>query len=323
MLILAGDLGGTKTLLQLCSVQGGVLEVLHQARFDSSHYADFDSLLEAFLAAPRAEGMVAIDAACIGVAGPVTGTQARVTNLPWVLQGEALRQRFGLARLRLINDFQAVGYGIDALAEDDVLVLQAGQAVAQAPRALIGAGTGLGEGILVWQDDHYEVLPSEGGHVDFAPTDAAQRAYLGYMCQRQARVSYEDVVSGKGLVSLYEFLVQQEDAPSLDLSSGAAAVTAAAQGGDRLAAQALAMFVEIYGAQAGNLALTCLAAGGVYIAGGIAPRIRTHLSDGRFLAAFQNKGAMRSLLERYPVRLILDTEIGLKGAALVAQRLAG
>jgi len=320
-MILAADIGGTKTLLQLSRAGAAGLEVLREQRFDSEAYADFESLLNEFLQAARAAGITDITAACIAVAGPVTGAQAKVTNLPWLIRADVLKQRFSIPRLRLINDFQAVGYGIDAITANDMLVLQAGRPEARAPRAVIGAGTGLGEGILVWQQDHYEVLPSEGGHVDFAPTSAVQRDFLAHMCERQARLSYEEVLSGKGLVSLYRFFVQRHGATPLALDFDAAAVSNAAERGDVSAEQAVEMFVRIYGAQAGNLALTSLAAGGVYVAGGIAPRIRERMTDGTFIAAFCDKGAMKSLLTHYPVALILDTTIGLKGAALVAQRL--
>lgn len=322
MLILAADIGGTKTLLQLSRAGDAGQDVLREQRFDSAAYADFETMLDEFLAAARAAGFTGVDAACIAVAGPVTGAQAKVTNLPWLIRVDVLQTRFSIAHVRLINDFQAVGYGIDALTANDLLVLQAGRAVENAPRAVIGAGTGLGEGILVWQRDHYEVLATEGGHVDFAPTDALQREFLAFMSERRARLSYEEVLSGKGLASLYRFLVHHhggtQPAPEFD----AAAVAAAAQAGDALAIAAQKMFVRIYGAQAGNLALTCLAAGGVYIAGGIAPRMREYMIDGAFVAAFRDKGPMESLLIHYPVSLILDTNVGLKGAALVARRLA-
>lgn len=321
MLILAADIGGTKTLLQLSRADAHGLTVLREQRFNSAAYADFEILLDEFLQAARTDGLADITAACIAIAGPVTGSEAKVTNLPWHIRRDVLQTRFSIPHLRLINDFQAVGYGIDALTANDLLVLQTGRVEAHAPRVVIGAGTGLGEGILVWQQDHYEVLPSEGGHVDFAPTDAIQREFLAFMCARQDRLSYEEVLSGKGLVSLYRFLVQRHGATPLAPEPDAAAVVEAAQRGDLPATLALEMFVRIYGAQAGNLALTCLAAGGVYIAGGIAPRLRERMTDGSFMAAFCDKGAMRSLLVHYPVSLILDTAVGLKGAALVAQRL--
>lgn len=325
MAILAGDIGGTKTLLQL-SENG---EVLLERRYDSAAYADFGALLADFMRALQTIGEVQVAAACIGVAGPVTGREARVTNLPWRLDADALAAQFGIGRLRLINDFQAVGYGLETLREDDLRVLQAGEPQAAAPRALIGAGTGLGEGILVWSDDHYEVLPSEGGHVDFAPTDALQRALLAWLSQRQRKVSYENLVSGPGLVILYQFMAAQEPVrasasllAALDAGEGAAAIHRAAEAGDALAEETLGLFLRIYGAQAGNLALTCLAAGGVFVAGGIAPRLAERMADGRFIEAFCDKEAMVELLRKYPVWLVMNPHVGLRGAAVEAARLA-
>ncbi len=325
MLILAGDIGGSKTLLQLKEVD----DVLFERRFDSTAFDTFDALLAAFFEQLAREGLGDVCAACIGVAGPVDGRLARVTNLPWRLDADALAARFGISHLQLINDFQAVGYGLATLADGDLKVLQVGQARAGAPRALIGAGTGLGEGVLVWAEDHYAVLPSEGGHVDFAPTDEHQRALLAWLSERQPRVSYEHIVSGPGLETIYRFhaarFAGQVSAPllaALDRGAGAAAISQAAGQGDDLAAQVLDMFVKIYGAQAGNLALTCLAAGGVYIAGGIAPRMAERLSSGVFMAAFCDKGKMGELLAQYPVYLVMNPRVGLQGAAEVAARLS-
>lgn len=329
MLILSGDLGGTKTLLQINQVQAGEsipssVPLLEQ-RFASADYESFDALLTAFLQTARDQGLEDIASACIGVAGPLgqgkaQGT-ARVTNLPWVLEEAALAKRFSIPHVQLINDFSAVGYGLELLEDADLLTLQAGEAVPQAPRALIGAGTGLGEGLLIWQNGAYTVLPSEGGHVDFAPTDALQRALLEYLSQRQARVSYENLVSGKGLLTLYQFLVFHHGHAPSSIVSEPAAVTEAAAAGDDLAQEAIRLFVKIYGAQAGNLALTCLAAGGVYVAGGVAPRIKDCMTEGGFMQAFLAKAPMQDLLARIPVYLVLDTAVGLKGAALVAARL--
>ncbi len=325
MPILAGDIGGTKTLLQLKEAD----EVLFERRFDSAAFDTFDALLAAFFEQTASMGLGEVRAGCIGVAGPVTGRLARVTHLPWQLDADALAARFGIPRLQLINDFQAVGYGLETLAGDDLKVLQPGQARAGAPRALIGAGTGLGEGILVRREDHYEVLASEGGHVDFAPTDEHQRALLAWLSECQPRVSYEHIVSGPGLETLYRFhaaqFAGQASAPllaALERGKGAAAISQAAGQGDDLAAQTLDMFVKIYGAQAGNLALTCLAAGGVYIAGGIAPRMAERLSSGVFMAAFRDKGRMGELVAQYPVYLVMNPRVGLQGAAEVAARLS-
>jgi glucokinase len=326
VLILSGDLGGTKTLLRVNEV-GGPGDILDQPplfekRYASGEYASFDDLMEDFLqAASREEGLRQVSAACIGVAGPVADGSARVTNLPWVLREEALCQRFSIPRFRLINDFSAIGYGLETLRSSDLLTLQAGEEKAHAPRALIGAGTGLGEGILVWRDGGYDVMPSEGGHVDFAPTDEVQRALLEFLSQRQERVSYENIVSGKGLLTLYHFMAFHEgESPSPSIADPAG-VTAAAEAGHELAQKAIRLFVSIYGAQAGNLALTCLAAGGVYVAGGVAPRIQSYMTEGGFMQAFLSKMPMQGLLARFPVYMVLDTSVGLKGAACVAAKM--
>lgn len=330
MLILSGDLGGTKTLLRLDEVEAGgsiPSTPLSERSLASAEYDSFDALLADFLQGAQAQregqGLGPVAAACIGVAGPVADGVARVTNLPWILEASALAERFSIPRVSLINDFSAIGYGLDTLTDSDLLTLQAGKPQAQGTRALIGAGTGLGEGILVWQDGAYRVLPSEGGHVDFAPTDALQRALLEYLSQRQGRVSYENLVSGKGLLSLYQFLAFHHGHAPSTFVTRPAAVTEAAEGGDRLAQEALRLFVKIYGAQAGNLALTCLAGGGVYVAGGIAPRIKDFLVEGGFLQAFLAKAPMQELLARMPVYVVLDSSVGLKGAALVAVRSLG
>jgi len=325
MPILAGDIGGTKTLLQLKDGD----EVLLERRFDSGAFDGFEALLEDFLSLAGRLAKGGVTAACIGVAGPVQGRRARVTNLPWRLDADALQARFGIPRLRLINDFQAVGLGLDTLGDDDLYVLQRGEARAGAPRALIGAGTGLGEGILVWRGDRYEVLASEGGHVDFAPTDERQRRLLDWLSARQSRVSYENIVSGPGLETLYRFHAAHFPGrasasllSALEAGEGASAISRAAAQGDPLAEQTLDMFVKIYGAQAGNLALTCLAAGGVYIAGGIAPRMVERLAGGAFMAAFRDKGGMGELLARYPVYVVMNSRVGLQGAAEMAARLS-
>ncbi|HEX9626721.1 MAG TPA: glucokinase [Acidiferrobacterales bacterium] len=328
MPVLTGDIGGTKTLLQLADVEGGACRVLAERRFDSAAYKDLASMAQEFVAAERPAARVT--GACFGVAGPVTtagGRQtAKLTNLPWRLDSASLARALDVPHVRLINDFQAVGYGLEALRPGDLSVLQPGRAEARAPRALIGAGTGLGVGVLVWSGDHYEVLPSEGGHVDFAPTDDRQIALLNFLRDRYKRVSVERVVSGPGLVNIYRFLAQQHGHATDDLSESqadpaAAISTAGAQGSDALAVEAMEIFVEAYGAFAGNLALSLLPRGGVYIAGGIAPKIVEMLRTGDFLNAFRDKGRMGALLEDIPVQVVMNPKVGLLGAALAAGRL--
>ncbi len=328
MKILVGDIGGTKTLLQVAEfTPDNHCHVLREHAYASDH-PDPMQIFRHFL-----QGAPAVDAACFGVAGPVTGDaahqQAQVTNLPWRLDNAALAAELNIPRVRLINDFQAVGYAIESLKDRDVVVLQGGEPQPQGTRALIGAGTGLGEGLLVWHNDHYEVLASEGGHVDFAPQDGTQAQLLEYLSRQYDHVSYERVVSGPGLVNIYTFLRQAKPgAESADLARAmregdpAAAISEfALWREDELAQQTLTQFVRIYGAQAGNLALTTLARGGVYIAGGIAPKIIDFMNSNDFLQAFNSKGRMQPLMQSIPVKVILNSRVGLIGAATVARRL--
>lgn len=329
-LVLAGDVGGTKTLLQLLKVQDGAFHSVYERRFDSVAYEDFSSLVGEFMrAAAIVPAARAIDAACFGVAGPIHGQNATITNLEWTINAGALGAEFGIANISLINDFTAVGYGIEALREDDVVELQAGEPELCGVRAVLGAGTGLGEGVLIWQGDHYQALPSEGGHVDFAPVDEDQDGLLRFLRPIFGHVSYERILSGVGLMKIFEYLTERGLETStlslrqamLDKDPAAAISEFGLDGRDPVAFRALDMFVSIYGAQSGNLALTTLARGGVYIAGGIAPKIIARLKRGGFMRAFNDKGRFSSLMQRIPVRVIMNQKVGLMGAALVASRL--
>jgi glucokinase len=331
MRILAGDVGGTKTLLQIAECDAGRCRPVREQRFDSGAYAGLAAVIRDFFREERAN---TIEAACFGVAGPVkqaeSGQHVKVTNLPWEIDSRSLAHEFGFPRARLINDFQAVGYGIEALGAHDLVVLQRGEAVARGPRAVIGAGTGLGQGILVWDRDHYEPIATEGGHASFGPNDELEIELARYLLKTCGRASYERVLSGHGLVRLYAFLKARGETPesaalaqAMRKDDPAAAITRAAlEGNDRLANQALDLFVDIYGAQAGNLALTAGATGGVYIAGGIAPKIIARLTDGRFMRAFCNKGKMTPYVTAVPVQVVTNARAGLIGAALAAGRMA-
>ena len=348
MTILSGDIGGTKTLLQVANNQSyeNAPAILYEQRYVSAHFPTFDEMLQDFLGAVQQANVPLPTTACVGVAGPVLrdkdgNTIAKVTNLPWLLDAQKLSVKFNLRQLQLINDFQAVGYGLEAICDDELIVLQAGETDCQyfPPCALIGAGTGLGQGLLVWQGDattgHYEVLGSEGGHADFAPGSAEQRGLLQFLIKQKSlanlpeRVCVEDVLSGRGLVNVYHYFAALYPAQvnplftqaMLDGDAAAIVSDAALSGTDFLADCALNLFVEIYGTQAGNLALICMATGGIFIAGGIAPKIHARISAGPFLEAFQNKGPMSEMMKRIPVSLVMNPQVGLKGAALVASRL--
>lgn len=328
--ILAGDIGGTKTLLQLATVRDGIFHAVYERHFDSAAYEDFSVLLGEFMSTaalmPAAAG--AIDAACFGVAGPIHGQSAKITNLSWAIDASAVGAEFGIANVSLINDFTAVGCGIEMLHGDDLASLQTGKPEPFGPRAVLGAGTGLGEGLLIWQGDHYQALPSEGGHVDFAPADEEQDGLLRYLRPIFGHVSYERILSGAGLVNIFEYLTGSgREAATAALREAmlkndpAAAISGfGLDGRDPAAVRALDLFVSIYGAQAGNLALTTLARGGVYVAGGIAPKIIARLLQGGFVQAFNAKGRFSALMQGIPVHVVMNQKVGLMGAALVASR---
>ena len=331
-MLLAGDIGGTKTLLRLAELgASGKQTTVAEQRYVSADWGDLTVMVQDFLDGVRkSHSDISISAACFGIAGPVSGRQAWVTNLPWELNANSMETALDIANVRLINDFAAVGYGLEALGDDDLVTLQEGDEASHGPRALIGAGTGLGQGILAWQSDHYEVLASEGGHVEFAPRNALQIELLAHLMERFGHVSAERVCCGRGLVNIFEFLRDTEKGKPGDelaqaLQTGgdaAASISMAAMAEtDLLAGQAMDIFVDIYGAQAGNLGLTCLATGGVYVAGGIAPKIIDRLTTGSFVHAFNDKGRMVKLTEKMPVKVVMNAQVGLLGAAVAASRL--
>jgi glucokinase len=312
--VLAVDLGGTTARLALADVQGTHCSFIRQAEYSCSNYSDIETVLAEFL-----DGAAAPAAACLAVAGPVTGNRARITNLPWIVDAQSLAGRFGIGPVKLINDMAGIAYSIPALDADATVSLQSGEADPAGTRALIAAGTGLGQGILLLDDGTLRALPTEGGHVDFAPRNQTETQLLEYLQQRHGHVSYERVVSGPGLESIYAFLsgMNEPEVGAAEISSRAL------DEGDSVALQALDLFVDVYGAQAGNLALSCLATGGVYVAGGIAPKILPRMvEDQRFAKAFADKGRMSDLLRRMPVTLITHPSPGLLGAALAAASLS-
>jgi glucokinase len=322
MRLLAGDIGGTKVLLRLAEFERGRFRVLDERRFAAAAYSGLTPIVREFLEHANA----APAAACFGVAGPIesnaAGQVARITNLPWVIETGSIKAETAIPRVRLINDFQAIGYAVDALEPSELAVLQKGNRVLGAPGAVIGAGTGLGQALLIWNGEHYESIATEGGHADFAPTDELQTELLRFLRERHGRVSYERILSGPGLMNLYAFCRGRGPASGHDACDTPAAVSAAALSrGDPAAVSALQLFVSIYGAHAGNVALSYLAGGGVYIAGGIAPKILPALQDGSFVRAFADKGRMRVVLDGFPVRVITNEKAGLLGAALAASRL--
>lgn len=324
--VLGGDIGGTKTLLQLAEFAPGAARparILHEARYDSAAWDDLAPMVRAFLA----DAPTPPRAACFGVAGPVAGNAAtqtaHLTNLPWQLDSRRLAAALDLPAVRLINDFEAVGHGVETLAAEDLATLVAAPARAGAPRVVLGAGTGLGVALLLPCAGGYTVLPTEGGHADLAPADAQQAALLAFLQAELGHVSWERVLSGPGLANLYRFLLRQQGEettadPLLVQPDPAAAIAAA---DTALAEAAVEMFMAFYGACAGNLALTCLAYGGVYLAGGIAPKLLPRLQRGTFARTYTDKGRMSALVRAMPVHVITHPQVGLRGALLAASRL--
>jgi glucokinase len=351
--LLAGDIGGTKTILRLVEAEPSNgpeanLTTLHENRYVSAEFPDLVPMVRQFFA--EAEAALGEkpqpQKACFGIAGPVINNTSVLTNLAWTLAADRLEQELNIAHVTLINDFAAVGYGVLKLEDADLCCLQAGEPQPQAPIAIIGAGTGLGQGFLSWQGDRYAVYGTEGGHVDFAPQTELQFQLMKYLLEKHSigRVSVERVVSGQGILAIYQFLRDREVAPEApdvaqvvhaweretglkekSVDPGATIAQAAAEGRDFLCQQTMQIFAAAYGSEAGNLALKILPYGGLYIAGGIAaknlPLLQRDRDPGSFLKAFVEKGRMRPLMERVPIYVVLNPQVGLIGAAVCAARL--
>jgi glucokinase len=322
MPVLAGDVGGTKTLLALVEPHGGGVRVLRERRFDSPAHSGLAPIVAEFLG----EGAAGMNAACFGVPGAVSDGACVTPNLPWVIREAELASSTGLTRVRLINDFAAAALGVLALGPESLATLQAGAGDPRGTKAVLGAGTGLGQALLVWDGQRHSVVPTEAGHCDFAPQGEEQRALQRHLeAGHGGRVSVERVVSGPGLARIYAFLVAQgtPTTPEVEhelVTGDAAAVISrhGMAGTDAACARALEIFVAAYGAEAGNLALRSLPRGGLYVAGGVAPKIRARIEDGSFLDAFRRKGRMSELMATFPVYLVLEPRVGLLGAALEA-----
>lgn len=318
--VLAGDVGGTNTRLALFAVDGDRLSLQHQQTHPSREFDSLDAVVERYLAA-AAE---LCGRACFAIAGPVTGRRAVTTNLPWEIDANEMQDRLGIERVRLLNDLEATAWGIGELAEDDLHTLYAGRDDATGNRTVIAAGTGLGEAGLHWDGTRHRPFATEGGHTDFAPSSPLETALREHLAERFGHVSWERVVSGPGLVNLHRFLSDRHGEAAAGFGTGAseddaaAAVVAAARAGDALSREAVELFVHLYGAEAGNLALKHMATGGVFVAGGIAPKILDFLEPPTFVEAFLAKGRMRPLLERMSVRVVLDDLAALRGAARAA-----
>ena len=318
-LILAGDVGGTKTHLGLFQQSAGVLTLVREHRYATAQFASLESVCTGFVGASAA-----VNAACLGVPGPIIDGNAHATNIPWELSSVSLSRAFNGVPVRLLNDLTAIAYGMVHLEPAEFTVLhRAENPPAHGNIAVIAAGTGLGESALIWEGDKYYAVASEGGHSDFAPRGEEQIGLLRFLVGEFEHVSYERVLSGPGLWNIYRFLRRESGAEepawlSAQIATGdasAAVSEAAIAGSDPVCVHALSMFCEIYGSEAANLALKVLALGGVYLGGGIAPKILPMLTDGVFAKGFLAKGRLNEILRRIEVRVSLNPAAGLLGAA--------
>lgn len=352
-MILAGDIGGTKTNLALYDWPTERVEPVRVETFHSADYKSLEEILEEFLTPPKPptlldeidaapsesdetageslpEEPVKLTAACFGVAGPVIENHAQTTNLPWVVDGAAIAKRFAIPRVQLLNDLEATAYGILLLRPDEVEVLNPGTPPKKRQAlALIAAGTGLGEAILFWDGKSYRPMPSEGGHTDFAPNNDYEIELLRYLRSQFLHVSYERILSGPGLLAIYEYVRDTKKneptwlAEKIKVGDPAAEIAEAGlKGQAEIAKQSLELFASIYGAEAGNLALKSLSLDGVYVAGGMAPKLIKKLQDGTFMKAFVNKGRYKRLLSNMPVKVVMNQQTALLGAASVAAALS-
>ncbi len=328
MTILAGDVGGTKANMALVRFEErGRLKVLYQASYPSRSYPNLEEIAKRFLAAASAEGFEKPVHGCLGVAGPVRKGVVHVTNLPWVVSAESLRTQLGLEEVWLLNDMEANAHGIRTLQADEMCSLNPKADFSQeGNRALIAAGTGLGEAGLFWDGQRHHPFATEGGHSNFTPDDTTGDELLQYLRGELGHVSWEWVLSGMGMKNLYRFFRQRSGTPEPDWlreqiakgDLGAAVSDAAVNGRDAVCVQVMDCFVHNYGSEAGNFALKMLSVGGFYIGGGIAPKILNKLQCGRFLKAFCNKGRLSSLLESIPIYVILNPTTAVQGAAQYA-----
>ena len=321
-MILAGDIGGTNARLAYFQPQNGHLNLVSERVYPSREHSEFGEIVTQFLKDSGSRPEVA----CFGIAGPVRDGRVETSNLPWVIEQSRLAKQISLPSTWLINDLEASAWGIGALSPGDLVPLNRVSGHVSGNQAVIAAGTGLGQAGLYWDGSHHQVFACEGGHCDFAPQGELQIELLRYLAARFEHVSYERILSGPGLVNVYDFLRDQgkeketpEFAAELKNGDAAAAISRAAiDGTSSLAVQALDLFIDVYGAEASNLALKTMATGGLFLSGGISPKILSKLQGPRFMQAFVHKGRLRPLVESIPVQVVTNEKAGLLGAARCA-----
>jgi len=321
-MILAGDIGGTNSRLAFFAERGGRLGRVVEETYATADYASLEAIVQKFVSSHA----LPVDVACFGVAGPVKNGRCETVNLPWVVEARYLAQALHVKAVSLLNDLEANAYGLVMLTPEDFVLLNRGDPHASGNAAVIAAGTGLGEAGLYWDGQQHHPFAGEGGHASFAPNDPLQMELLSFLRREFEHVSCERVLSGPGLYNIYRFLrdtgrgeepawltqeMQQQDPPAV-ISQAALAGTSA------LCRQALDLFVSLYGAEAGNVALKLMAIGGLYVSGGIAPKIIQKLTDSTFMHAFVAKGRLKPLLQEIPVRVVMNDKTALLGAARFA-----
>ncbi len=327
-LFVCGDVGGTKTLLKLAIFCNGAIYQEFTQRYNSHDYTSFNDILKNFLNNPKvtnAHGQPV--AACFAIAGPIVAQQTKLTNLPWQMDASNISAAFSIPYVKLINDFEAAAFAIEALPPSDLVTLQLGNPQSQTMRVVLGAGTGMGVAWLTWQGNRYVPLSTEAGHIDFAPTNKLQIGLLETLQDKFGHVSVERVLSGSGLTNIFKYLQKNSTMPAdsmpvnLNEDSGATISQLAQEQNHPIAIRTLELFAEIYGAYAGNLALAGLCRNGVYISGGIAPKIIDILNTGGFMQAFRDKGRFTTMMHDIPVHVITNTKTALLGAEQEAQHL--
>jgi glucokinase len=341
MNVLAGDIGGTNSRFALYEAPPGAApRPLFERTYPSGSHHSLDDIADQFLldAAVKLEGRVGrgkgIRAACVAIAGPVENNICKATNLPWTVDGRSLATRLGIDRVRLVNDFHAAALGVTSVGSDALAPLGGSPPQRRGPIVVLGAGTGLGAAFLLWSagDNAYQVVPSEAGHMDFAPRSPLEVGLLQYLGNKYGRVSCERVLSGRGLMDVFSFLSLEPACRVLIRPETSAALAAPVSvtdpaaviserglsGADPICEMSLALFASVLGAVAGNLALSVLPTGGVFVAGGIAPRLVQYLQKGLFREAFDRKGRLHTLLEQLPAFVVTHPHIGLVGAAVAA-----
>ena len=321
-MILAGDIGGTNARLAYFQPQNGRFQLVSERVFPSREHRGLGEIVTRFLD----ESGTRPEAACFGIAGPVRNGRVETSNLPWVIEQSALATQIHLAATLLINDLEASAWGIGALGVEDLVTLNPGGGSVAGNQAVVAPGTGLGEAGLFWDGSRHHVFACEGGHTDFAPQGDLQIELLRYLTKRYGHVSYERILSGPGLVNVFEFLCDSgcgkqtaELSAAIQVGDPAAAISRAAlEGNDSLAGKALDLWISVYGSEASNLALKIMSTGGLFLAGGISPKILPRLKGPVFMKAFLDKGRMRPLVESMPVHVVTNEKAGLLGAARCA-----